>query len=120
MEQETIDKIIESLGRERAKTGGYEKYIDNPEGFFEYIENYFEEKHSYDKGKGIIRIETPESDCFCPLVDSSKISLSVCQCSIGWQSQVYETIFGYPVQTKCIEPVVRGSTKYVFEIIIIR
>jgi predicted hydrocarbon binding protein len=116
LDQNTKNQIIENLGRECAKGGFSNKHINDPEGFFKEINTRWGENATYDKENGIIRIETPERDCVCPFVDSKTISPSVCQCSVGWQTQTYETIFGKEVKAKCVESVVRGSKKCVFEI----
>jgi hypothetical protein len=117
LDEPTKNKIIESLGVECAKDGSISnRFINNPEGFFNEIHNRWGENFTYDKEKGIIRIETPERDCVCPFVDSKAISKSICQCSVGWQSQTYKTIFGKEVEAKCIESVVRGSKKCAFEV----
>jgi predicted hydrocarbon binding protein len=118
LDENTRNHIIENLGRECAKDGFSTKYINDLEGFFKEINTRWGEIASYDKENGIIRIETPERDCVCPFVDSKTISPSVCQCSVGWQAQTYETIFGKKVSAKCVESVVRGSKKCVFEIVI--
>jgi predicted hydrocarbon binding protein len=118
LDENTKNQIIENLGKECAKGGFSEKHINDPEGFFKEINSRWGENATYNKENGIIRIETPERDCVCPLVDSKTISPSVCQCSVGWQAQTYETIFGKKVTAKCIESVVRGSKKCVFEIVI--
>lgn len=78
------------------------------------------EKATFDKEKNIIRVETAERECFCPMFDSKKVSKSICQCSVGWQSQTYETILGQTVEAKCVESVIRGSKKCVFEIKLIK
>ena len=117
LDEQTKNKIIESLGKECAKDGSISnRYLNNPEGFFDEIHNRWGENFTYDKAKGIIRIVTPERDCVCPFVDSKIISKSVCQCSVGWQTQTYQTIFGKEVEAKCVESVVRGSKKCVFEV----
>lgn len=117
LDEETRNKIIEDLGRECAKDGSISaRFVNNPEGFFDEIHTRWGENFTYDKEKGFIRIETPERDCVCPFVDSKIISKSICQCSVGWQTQTYNTIFGKEVEAKCVESVVRGSKKCVFEV----
>lgn len=118
LDEKTRNQIIENLGRECAKGGFSEKYKNDPEGFFKEIKIRWGENASYDPEHGKIRIETPERDCVCPFVDSKTISPSVCQCSVGWQIQTYETIFGREVTAGCLESVVRGSKRCVFEIVI--
>ncbi len=119
LDENTKNQIIEKLGKECSKNSIAKNYINDMDGFFNEIHNRWGEKASYDKDKGIIRIETPERDCVCPLIDSKTISESVCQCSVGWQEQTYTTILGKEVKAKCVESVVRDSKKCIFEIEII-
>jgi predicted hydrocarbon binding protein len=117
LNENTKIQILEKLGRECAGNGaGVKKYINNPEGFFKEIHDKWGENATYNKDKGIIRIETPERDCVCPLIDSKAISKSVCHCSVGWQTQIYSTIFEKEVKARCVESVIRGSKRCVFEI----
>lgn len=119
LDKETRDHIIESLGKVCANNSIAGKYKNNIDGFFKEINDRWGEKASYDKENGVIRIETPERDCVCPLIDSKLISESICQCSVGWQTQTYNTILDKEVEARCVESVVRGSTKCVFEIRIV-
>ena len=120
LDENTKNQILENLGKECAKDPSIaSNYINNPDGFFKHIHDRWGENASFDKEKGLIRIETPERDCFCPLIDSKIISKSVCQCSVGWQTQTYTTIFGKEVKARCVESVIRGSKNCVFEIQIV-
>lgn len=109
--------IIEQLGRNCAKSIGWgEKYKNNPEGFFEHMEQSQGEKFEYDKANGIITITTPERDCVCGMVDSKITPPYFCQCSIGWQKQMYETILDKAIDVELKESVLRGSKRCVFEV----
>ena len=116
LDEHTKNQIIENLGRECSKNSLVMKYKGNPEGFFKEIHSRWGESCTFDKEKGLIRVETPERDCVCPFVDSKVISKSICQCSVGWQAQTYNTILDKEVEAKCIESVIRGSKRCVFEI----
>ncbi len=110
-------EIIEQLGRNCAKSLGWaEKYKNNPEGFFEHMEQSQGEKFEYDKANGIITITTPERDCVCGMVNSKITPAYFCQCSIGWQKQTYETILGKAINVELKESVLRGSKRCVFEV----
>ena len=119
LDENTKNRIIEDLGKECSNASIAKDFKNDVEGYFNEIKNRWGENATYDREKGLIRIETPERDCVCPLIDSKKISKSVCQCSVGWQTQTYTTIFGKEVKAKCVESVVRGSNKCVFEIQIV-
>lgn len=116
LDESTKNQIIENLGKECSLASIANNYKGNPEEFFNEIHNRWGENATYDKEKGLIKIETPERDCVCPLVDSKVISTSICQCSVGWQTQTYRTILGKEVHAKCVESVIRGSKRCVFEI----
>ena len=116
LDENTKNEIIENLGKECSKNSIASDFVNNPEGFFNEIHSRWGENATYDKEKGIIRIETPERDCVCPLINSKVISKSICQCSVGWQTQTYNTILGKEVEAKCVESVVRGGSKCIFEI----
>jgi len=115
-EKERLD-ILEQLGRNCAKSLGWgEQYKGNPEGFFEHMERSQGEKFEYDKANGIIKVTTPERDCVCGMVNSKITPAYVCNCSIGWQKQMYETILGKSVDAELKESVLRGSKRCVFEV----
>lgn len=116
LDENTKNQIIENLGKECSNDSFAPNYKDNPDGFFNEMHKRWGDNATYDKEKGFIRIETSERDCVCPLIDSKVISKSICQCSVGWQTQTYHTIFGKEVKAKCIESVIRGSKRCVFEI----
>ncbi len=110
-------EIIEQLGRNCAKSLGWgEKYKGNPEAFFKHMEQSQGEKFEYDKANGIIKITTPERDCVCGMVNSKITPAYFCQCSIGWQKQMYETILNRAIDVELKESVLRGSKRCVFEV----
>ncbi|MCX6238299.1 MAG: hypothetical protein NTY07_12225 [Bacteroidia bacterium] len=116
LDEHTRNQILENLGKECAKSGQSKNFVNNIDGFFENIHSRWGENATYDKEKGLIRIETPERACVCPLFDAKTVSKSICQCSVGWQTQTYNTILGKDVEAKCVESVIRGSKRCVFEI----
>ena len=116
LDEKTKNQIIENPGKECSLDSIAKNYINNPEGFLNEINRRWGETSTYDKEKGLIRVETPERDCVCPFVDSKVISESICQCSVGWQAQSYKTILGKDVEAKCVESVIKGGKRCVFEI----
>ena len=110
-------EILEQLGRNCAKSIGWsQKFIGNPEGFFNYVNQKNGETFTYDKENGIITVVTRERDCDCQLVDTKITPAYFCHCSMGWQKQMYETIFGKAVDTELKESVLGGSKRCVFEV----
>lgn len=70
----------------------------------------------WDKEKGVVTSTGPEGDCGCPLVSMKRTPAVWCNCSIGYQKETFETIFGRPVQSRLKESKLAGSKRCVFEI----
>ena len=91
--------IIEKTGRECAKLGQLQaKFKGDPEGYFAAIKKAWGTDSSWDKEKGIITVAVPEGECGCPLVDNKRTPAVWCNCSVGYQKEAFETIFGKPVR----------------------
>jgi predicted hydrocarbon binding protein len=109
--------IIEKTGRECAKLGQLQvKFKGDPEGYFAAIKKAWGTDSSWDKDKGIITIAVAEGECGCPLVDSKRTPVFWCNCSVGYQKESFETIFGKPVQVSLMESKLAGSKRCVFEV----
>jgi predicted hydrocarbon binding protein len=103
------------MGRNCARSLGWAaKYKGNPEGFFEHMNKHSGESLSFDDARRTITIVTRERDCDCPIVNSSTTPGYYCDCSVGWQTETYETILGVPVTVEVKESVLRGSRRCVF------
>ena len=73
---------------------------------------------TWDSEKNVIHVASPErTDCFCPLngVRQNTPPL-VCNCSLGWQQQAWETVLGKKVRVELKESVLRGGIRCVFEV----
>jgi hypothetical protein len=113
--------ILEQLGRNCALSyGAAQRYVGDPEGFFNLMAEHSGETIRYDREAGIITVITRERDCDCLLVNSGHISPVYCNCSLGWQKQTYEIILGKKVDVKILESVVRGSRRCVFHITVLK
>jgi predicted hydrocarbon binding protein len=116
LDEKTRNDIIEQLGRNCAKSIGWpQQFKGNPDGFFAFMDKRLGEKITYDKDKGIISVVTPERDCVCGMVNSKITPSYFCQCSMGWQKEMYETILGKKVECEVVESVLRGSKRCVFK-----
>jgi predicted ArsR family transcriptional regulator len=73
---------------------------------------------AWDREKGVIHVVSPErTDCFCPLSSVHHNTPSVvCNCSLGWQQQAWETVLDKKVRVELKESVLRGGKRCVFEI----
>ena len=66
--------------------------------------------------KGTIRIVDKSPTCTCPLVRPNLTPQSFCDCTLGWQKEVYSAVAGRPVEATVEESILRGGKKCVFRI----
>jgi hypothetical protein len=109
--------ILEKTGRECAKVGQLAtRFVGDPEAYFATARKMWGTDFSWDKQKGVITVSVAEGDCGCPLVDKKRTPAVWCNCSVGYQKQSFETIFGQPVQARLKESKLGGSKRCVFEV----
>jgi len=109
--------IIEKTGRECAKLGQLQaRFKGDPEGYLAAIKKAWGTDSSWDKEKGIITLAVPEGECQCPLVDNRRTPALWCNCSLGYQKEAFETIFGKPVQASLKQSKLGGNKRCVFEV----
>jgi hypothetical protein len=65
---------------------------------------------------GQLIVTVAEGECSCPLVDSKRTPAFFCNCSVGYQKEAFEAVFGKPVQVSLKESKLGGSKRCVFEI----
>jgi hypothetical protein len=65
---------------------------------------------------GIIIVSVPEGECGCPLVDATRTPAFWCNCSVGYQKESFETMFGRQVQVALKESKLAGGTRCVFAV----
>ena len=121
LDEPTRQKILISMGRECANVWGFPaKYKGNFEEFWnKEIERWKEaaEIAEYDREKGVIMISSAErTDCTCVFVDKEKTPRYFCDCSLGWQMELFETILRKPVKVELVDSVLRGGKRCVFKI----
>ena len=110
-------RILENSGRECAKLGGLAaRFKGDPEGYFATATKSWGTDFSWDKEKGIITVAVAEGDCACPLVDDKRTPSFWCNCSVGYQREAFETVFGRPVRASLKESKLGGSKRCVFEV----
>jgi hypothetical protein len=109
--------ILEKTGRECAKLGHLPlTFKGNPSGYFAAARKNWGTDFSWDQEKGVITVAVAAGECGCPLVDSRRTPAFWCSCSVGYQKEAFETIFGKPVQATLKESKLAGSQRCVFEI----
>jgi hypothetical protein len=110
-------RILENTGRECAKLGGLAaRFKGDPEGYFATARKNWGTDFSWDKEKGIITVTVAEGECGCPLVDSKRTPPFFCSCSVGYQKETFESVFGRPVEATLKASKLSGSNRCVFEV----
>jgi predicted hydrocarbon binding protein len=116
LDEKRRKEILEQLGRNCARRNGLPaKYKGNPDGFIELMRGYGETIR-YDRERGAVSVASSERDCVCGLVDKKITPGYFCDCSVGWQKEIYESLLGKPVNVVLKESVLRGGKRCVFEI----
>ncbi|MEW6757941.1 MAG: hypothetical protein AB1347_06955 [Acidobacteriota bacterium] len=109
--------ILQKTGRECARLGRVaERFKGDPEGYCAAIRENWGTETSWDREKGLLTVSVAEGECGCPLVDSRRMPDVWCQCSVGYQKESFETVFGKPVEVVLRESKLRGSKRCVFEV----
>ncbi len=110
-------RILENTGRECAKLGGLAvRFKGDPEGYFAVARQNWGTDFAWNKEKGIITVSVAEGECTCPVVDSKRTPPFFCNCSVGYQKQSFETVFGRPVNATLKASKLGGSKRCVFEV----
>jgi len=114
---ETCAGILEKTGRECARLGQLQvRFKGDPEGYFAEAKKNWGTDFTWDKPRGVITVTVAEGDCGCPLVDQRRTPAIWCNCSVGYQKETFETIFGKPVRARLKESKLSGSKRCVFEV----
>jgi predicted hydrocarbon binding protein len=110
-------EILQKTGRECAKLGRLGvKFKGDPEGYMATARKAWGTDFSWDKEKGIITVAVAEGECSCPMVDNKRTPAFFCNCSVGYQKEAFEAIFGKPVQVSLRESKLGGSKRCVFDV----
>lgn len=119
LEDDTRDKLLESLGRRCAEENKelFTKYNNDPQGFLGSLQEKWAERTEYDEKAGVAKIVGKKADaCFCPMVESGETPVAFCNCSLGWQKEAFESITGKTAVVKVEESVLRGGERCSFTI----
>jgi predicted hydrocarbon binding protein len=109
--------VLEKTGRECAKLGGMPpEFKGNPEAYFAAAHKNWGTDFSWDKEKGLVTVAVAEGECGCPLVDSRRTPAFWCNCSVGYQKEAFEAVFGKPVEVSLKKSKLDGSKRCVFEV----
>jgi len=114
---ETCAAVLEKTGRECAKLGQLgTQFKGNPEGYFASAKANWGTDFTWDKEKGTVTVAVAEGPCGCPLVNAKRTPAVWCNCSVGYQKESFEAIFGRPVQARLKESKLTGATRCIFEV----
>jgi len=121
MNDEQLNDTLFKLGHHCSSLGNktLEKYRGDVEGYAAFIRKTTSaDIITYDRGKGVITMTTDvRPDCFCPFNGVAfKTPGVVCNCSLGWQTNTWETLLQKKVQVELKEAVLRGGQHCTFEI----
>lgn len=107
------DKMFEEMGRECARLGFeyFKGHLSDIDTFIKKAEAEWAEKVTYDKDKKeIIHIGKQKKECFCPFVDNAKTPTDFCNCSLGWQKEMFEKVLNKEIPEAIIDStVLRGG-----------
>jgi predicted hydrocarbon binding protein len=116
VDNETLIKILHQLGANCGEDFAI-KYKNNPDGFFDFIKSMWAESVEYDKEAGIVRVnERVRDTCNCPFIPGKDAPAVLCNCSIGTQKRIYESLFGKPVDVTLEKSILRGDERCSFTI----
>ena len=116
LDQETAKRILEQVGRDCCKDIA-KRFKGKPDDFFAFAKEQCVEKIDYDKDKGIVKIyDKKRKACVCPFVKTVEAPGLLCECSIGAQKEIYESLFGKAVRVTVDESVLMGGERCSFTI----
>ncbi len=116
LDNESLINVLHQLG---AKCGEdfANKYKNNPEGFFEFIKSMRAESVEVDKERGIIKVNEKVRDtCNCPFIREKEAPETLCNCSVGTQTKIYESLYNRPVKVTLDKSVLKGDERCSFTI----
>jgi hypothetical protein len=116
LDKDTFIAVLNKLG---SKCGDdfANKYKNNPEGFFIFIKSLWAETVDYDKENGIIRVnEKIRNTCNCPFIRGKEAPEILCNCSLGTQKRIYESLFDREANVTLEKSVLRGDERCSFTI----
>ncbi|MFC2137410.1 hypothetical protein ACFLTE_04480 [Bacteroidota bacterium] len=118
LDKEILTSLLENMGRHCAKENSeyYIKFKGDVNGYLKSLEEGVE-KAEHDEEKGIVKIIGKKNDsCYCPFVDLSKMPKEFCNCTKGWNKEMYEAIIGKPVDVEIDTSVLWGGERCGFTI----
>ena len=116
LDKDAFISILKQLG---SKCGDEfaNRFKNNPDGFFEFIKGLWADTVEYNKETGVIKVNEKIRDtCNCPMVRGKDAPAILCNCSLGTQKRIYESLFNRPVQVTLNKSVLHGDERCSFTI----
>lgn len=111
------ERVLQGTGRECAKLGGLAaRFRGKPDEYFAAATAQWGTAFVWDREKGVITVTVAEGACGCPLVDVKRTPAVFCHCSVGYQQESFETLFGRPVQAVLKASKLGGNARCIFEV----
>ena len=110
-------EVLHACGRDCSKTNALLKGAINIRNRFadnedtETIFQAFKKQYcnSYKLSKDDNKITLVFEECTCPLVKNGVSNPYLCNCTIGYSMQIFETLFKRPVDVRLIKSVLNGD-----------
>ena len=118
LDKATVSRVFEELGTECAHQFRYlsDRFKGDIDGFLAAAQERWVEKVEHDKQNRTIRITDRNPKCSCALVRQGMTPSAFCDCSRGWQKEIYSLILGRPVEVTVEQSILRGAPRCAFVI----
>ena len=122
MDPKTLNDVLFDLGAYCCSSSSEEflkKYRGDLEGFRQAAKQIgVKDDFTYDRDKGVITMVSEDrTDCFCPWISRLNNTPKVaCNCSLGFQQHMWETLLQKKVTVELKESVLLGGKRCVFQI----
>lgn len=114
---DTCHAVLEDTGRECARLGQLGvRCQGDPERYFATATKAWGTEFTWDRERNVITVAVAEGPCGCPLVDPQRTPAVWCHCSVGYQKESFEALFGRPVAVTLKESKLGGGRRCVFEV----
>ena len=116
LDDETFIKVLNQLGA-KCGTDLANRFKGDPEGFFTFIKSRWADSVEYNKEEGIITVNEKVRDtCNCPFIPQKDAPSILCNCSLGTQKKIYESLYGRPVHVTLNKSILHGDERCSFTI----
>jgi hypothetical protein len=114
-DSETAGRIMAQVGRQCVKDMAAD-FKGDPDRWFEFAKSRWYESVDYDRARGMIQVRQKNGECSCPFVQKGQAPAFLCDCTVGAQTILYESIFERPVRITLNETVLRGGERCSFTV----